>query len=60
METVNFEKIVNDLRDAGYSDVHMARLCGCSKQYIGKIKRGQVGKVSHHIGLVLTKLHEAL
>ena len=60
METVNFEKIVNDLRDAGYSDVHLAKLCDCSKQYIGKIKRGLVRNVRHSIGSILIKLHEAL
>jgi len=60
METDNFEQKINDLRAAGYTDALLAKLCGCSRQYIGKIRRGKVGSVGHRYGAKLTKLHEAL
>lgn len=60
MEPADFQKITQDLREAGYTDALLARLCGCSRQYIGKIRRGKVGSVSHYIGSKLTALHGAL
>lgn len=56
----NFEKIVMDLRAAGYNDVQIAEKAGCSKQYIGKIGRGEIGRVGFQIGIKLAELHEAL
>ena len=60
MESTDFAKIIADLREAGYSDILLAKLSNCSRQYIGMIRRGETKKVGHPIGSKLTKLHEAL
>jgi len=60
MDNTTFEQIIKDLREAGYTDVQIAKLCGCTNQYIGKIGRGKGKNVRYSIGHKLTKLHEAL
>ena len=60
MNENSFEQIVKDLRAASYTDTQIAKLCGCTKQYIGKIGKGEAGNVSYSIGRKLTRLHEAL
>ena len=56
----DFAKIIKDLRAASYTDAQIARLCKCSRQYIGNIGKGTVQEVGYSIGRKLEKLHEAL
>ena len=58
--TMDFQQIIEDLRAANYSDAHIAQLCGCTRQYIGKVGRGDTSKVGFEIGQKLKHLHEAL
>lgn len=55
-----FQKIVVELRKAGYKDVQIANLCHCTKQHIGKIGSGKINEPGYRIGLRLTKLYEAI
>lgn len=57
---ISFQQAIKDLRAASYTDTQIAKLCGCTKQHIGGIGRGEVKEVGYSIGRKLTKLHEAL
>ena len=59
MET-DFAEIIKDLRNASYTDAQIARLCGCTRQYIGKIGNGETNDIGFRIGQTLTKLHDAI
>ena len=55
-----FQKIVIDLRAAEFSDIQIAKVCGCSRQYIWKIGKGDINEPGFRIGRKLEKLHEAI
>ena len=56
----SFKEIVVALRKASYTDAQLARLCGCSRQYIGNIGKGNAKMIGFTIGRKLEKLYEAL
>ncbi len=60
MEAEDWARITMELRKAGFSDVLLAKLCDCTKQHIGKIRKGLVASPGHSIGTRLEKLHEAM
>lgn len=60
MADTNFQEIITDLRKTGMKDADIARITKTTRQYIGAIGRGDVGKVNYELGARLVKLHEAM
>lgn len=60
MPDTDFQKIINDLHEARYSDAHLAELCGCTRQYIRGLRIGKNKSPRYAIGQKLVSLHEAL
>ena len=58
--TTDFQKIIKELKDAGYTDIQIARLCDCTRQNIWAIGRGDTKDVGFRIGRRLEKLHEGI
>lgn len=56
----DFQEIIKELRAASYTDAQMARLCNCTRQYIGSIGKGEIKEVGFRIGQRLVKLHEGI
>ena len=51
---------IKDLRDVGYTDAHIARLCNCTRQHIWKLGKGEIKEAGFRIGRRLEKLHEGI
>ncbi len=57
---ITFSECIKDLREAGFKDTHIARLCNCTSQHIGKLGKGDVKEAGFRIGRRLEKLHESI
>lgn len=60
MHKDNFSEIVERLRENGYTDRHLAKLCGCTPQTIFNIRKGTTRAPKWYIVARLRNLDEAL
>lgn len=56
----DFSAILNDLRQARYTDTQLAYMCNCTRQYIRRLRVGEAKRPNYEIGRKLVQLHEAL
>jgi len=60
MSEQTFTEMIEKLRENGYTDSHLAKLCGCSRQAIWQIRKGRVVTPHYHTARKLIALTEAL
>jgi len=60
MSEIVFSELVDKLRENGYTDRHLAKLCGCTRQAIWQIRKGRVATPHYDTARRLIALTEAL
>lgn len=57
-EKINWEKIVNEIQAAGWTQLKITEETGVSQTVISRLKRGEQTDVYWHAGDALLKLHK--
>jgi len=55
-----FSQLVKSLRERGFSDAHLAELCGCKRQTIYYIRTGKTEMPRYDVARQLEKLSESI
>lgn len=55
---MNFQTIIQDMQDAGYTQKQIAKLCGCSQASVSDLLTGAVKDPRYSTGATLLLVHK--
>ncbi|MBL8506024.1 MAG: helix-turn-helix domain-containing protein [Methylobacillus glycogenes] len=56
---MNWKKLIQELSEAGVTQVEMAKHCDCGQSTISEISRGLIKNPAYGIGVKLVELHKS-